>query len=232
MPADHFKTIYADHASMYEEFICHHDVEGNLLPAIEQIVKLDGLDVVEFGAGTGRVTALLAPKVKSIRAFDEAAGMIEVAKGRLSDVRNVSLGVAPNTKLPVPDHSADLTIEGWSFAHTRGWYSETWQDEIGRMLAEMRRITRRGGTVILIETQGTGFETPRAPTPELAEVYSLYENEYGFRFKWIRMDYTFESVDEAARLTGFFFGQALADKIRANGWSRVPECAGIWWKTM
>jgi len=34
------------------------------------------LDVVEFGAGTGRITRLLAPEVQSIRAFDASEHML------------------------------------------------------------------------------------------------------------------------------------------------------------
>ena len=27
---------------------------------------------------------------------------------------------------------------------------------------------------------------------------------------------------------GFFFGEAMVEEVRAHGWSRVPECTGVW----
>jgi ubiquinone/menaquinone biosynthesis C-methylase UbiE len=74
-----------------------------LLPAINRIVPLENLEVVEFGAGTVRLKLLLAPLVKSIRAFDEATAMLEVLNGRLAsgNVTNVEAGVADNRVMPV-----------------------------------------------------------------------------------------------------------------------------------
>jgi hypothetical protein len=35
-------------------------------------------------------------------------------------------------------------------------------------------------------------------------------------------------VDAAVARTEFFFGPELAEKIRANGWARLPEWTGVW----
>jgi ubiquinone/menaquinone biosynthesis C-methylase UbiE len=158
--------------------------------------------------------------------------MLAVAERRLAEanIANVTLAPAPNTSLPVEGDSADLTIEGWSFGHATGWYPDTWRDEIGTMLAEMSRITRPGGTLICIETQGTGFETPRAPSDILAEYYAWLEEQHGFSFSWIRMDYTFDSLEQSKQMMAFFFGDEMGKLVVKNDWLIVPECAGIWWK--
>jgi ubiquinone/menaquinone biosynthesis C-methylase UbiE len=231
---NHFKRIYAQQAEDYEAFIRFHDVEGNLLRALSDLHPLEGIEVVEFGAGTGRVTALLAPRVKTIRAFDESEAMLAIAERRLAEanITNATLAHAPNTALPVEDNSADLTIQGWSFGHAIGWYPDSWRDEIGKMLAEMARITRPGGTIINIETQGTGFETPRAPSEGLAAYYTMLEQEHGFEFTWIRTDYTFGSLEQAEKWMRFFFGDEMGEQVVRKNWLIVPECAGIWWKTL
>jgi ubiquinone/menaquinone biosynthesis C-methylase UbiE len=124
---NHFKQIYAQQAEGYDAIIRCHDVEGNLLPALTDLHPLEGSEVVEFGAGTGRVTALLAPRVRTIRAFDESEAMLAIAERRLAEanITNVTLAPAPNTGLPVEDNSADLTIQGWSFGHATGWYPDS-----------------------------------------------------------------------------------------------------------
>jgi len=74
------RDIYQFHPEQYDALVRAEDKDGNLLRAIRGIVRLAGADVVELGAGTGRVTALLAPAVGTIRAFDIAAPMVEVAR--------------------------------------------------------------------------------------------------------------------------------------------------------
>jgi hypothetical protein len=69
---------------------------------------------------------------------------------------------------------------------------------------------------------------PAPPSRELAEYYAWLEEEQGFTRDAIRTDYLFASVDEAAAVTGFFFGAGFAERVRAEGWTRVPECTGIW----
>jgi hypothetical protein len=39
-------------------------------------------------------------------------------------------------------------------------------------------------------------------------------------------------VPEAEELTRFFFGDELANRIKNEGLLIVPECTGIWWKTV
>ncbi|HEX2906369.1 MAG TPA: class I SAM-dependent methyltransferase [Phototrophicaceae bacterium] len=230
---DHFQQIYAHHADQYEALVAREDYQGNILAALQKIRPLAGLDVVEFGAGTGRLTGLLAPLVKSIRAFDASEHMLDIATDKLQtlNLNNWQTGVADNCYLPVANASADVAIEGWSFGHATGWYPETWKDEVGAALAEMQRVLRPGGTAILLETQTTGSETPQPPNAALADLYAWWEQEHGFSATWIRTDYRFESLEEAERLSRFFFGDDLAATVVQKNWVILPECTGLWWKT-
>jgi hypothetical protein len=85
--------------------------------------------------------------------------------------------------------------------------------------------------MIILETLGTGRESPEPPNEGLARYYNRLENEQGFSHSWIRTDYKFESVDEADKLTRFFFGDELADHILTEKITVLPECTGIWWKS-
>jgi len=84
--------------------------------------------------------------------------------------------------------------------------------------------------MIILETLGTGSETPAPPTPGLAAYYNWLEETRNFALKWIRTDYQFASVGEGEQLTRFFFGDAMADRIAKEGLLTLPECTGIWWK--
>ncbi len=229
---DHFKQIYTTQAAKYDAMVAREDYQGNLLPALESIRPLAGMDVVEFGAGTGRLTRLLAPLVNSIHAYDQSAHMLEIARPTLlaTGMTNWTLQVAENDNLPEPDNGADLAIEGWSFGHATGWNPAGWRDEIGQALSEMQRILKPRGTAIILETLGTGSETPQPPSPILAELYAWLENEQGFHHQWLRTDYQFASVNEADDLTRYFFGDELAERIVREQLVILPECTGIWWR--
>ena len=227
--SDHYAEIYAYHADEYERLISREDYTGNLLTALREIVPLEGLDVVDMGAGTGRLARLLAPFARSVRAFDTSAAMLAVARKHLESgqTRNWHVAVADHRALPVENHSADLVISGWSICYTVVW-EQDWQIELSKALAEMQRVVRPGGMLIIVETQGTGYETP--DPPENVKPYFAHLDTNGFASTWIRTDYRFASVKEARELTTFFFRGDVADKLISREPAILPECTGIWWK--
>jgi ubiquinone/menaquinone biosynthesis C-methylase UbiE len=231
---DHFKHIYANEAQRYDAMVGREDQRGNLFAVLNEIVTLDGNQrIVEFGAGTGRMTRLLLFQSAHIMALDMSPAMLAQAQESLSmtGMPNWSLAVGDNGRMPIASNSADIVIEGWSFAHAVGWYPDTWRTQIDAMLAEMQRIVRPGGTAILLETMGTGNRQPTPPNEGLAELYAYWQEQHGFAYRWTRTDYQFESLQEGDELTRFFFGDELADQFLAQKSLILPECTGIWWRT-
>ncbi|MFZ5818527.1 MAG: class I SAM-dependent methyltransferase [Chloroflexota bacterium] len=226
MPTE--KEVYEAHADQYERLIQCEDYQGNILREIEKVIALDDMDVVELGAGTGRLTRLLAPRVRSIKAFDASAHMLEVAEKSLRAMgsSNWATGVADHRRVPVGDSSADLVISGWSFCYLAVWGGSNWQLDLQAGLDEADRILRPGGMVILLETLGTGSETP-TPPGHLGGYYA-WLTEAGFERGWMRTDYRFESIEEAVELSTFFFGETMGQAVREKQRVILPECTGIW----
>lgn len=228
MPTE--KEVYEAHADQYERLIQREDYQGNILAAIVAYCPLEGLEVVELGAGTGRLTRLLAPHVKSIKAYDTSAHMLEVAEKSLHELglANYKTGVADHRQIPVPVSSADLVISGWSFCYLAVWGGEVWKSALEDGLREIERILRPGGMILIIESLGTGTERPRPP--EHLEAYFDWLAETGFERGWMRTDYRFESLEEAIELSTFFFGEEMGQEVREKNWGILPECTGVWWK--
>jgi ubiquinone/menaquinone biosynthesis C-methylase UbiE len=226
------RKIYQSEGDRYEALVSREDHQANIQKAIDEIITVDSLDILDLGAGTGRLTLLLAPRVKSIRAFDASAEMLRVCRERLvaSGLSNWQVAIADHRQLPVADHSVDLVISGWSVAYLVVWHAETWQVELGKWMDEMKRVLKPAGKIILFESLGTGNETP-IQLEHLKDYYPWLD-EAGFQSKWIRTDYRFETMEEAADLAGFFFGAEMADRIRADELVILPECTGVWWKSV
>ncbi len=264
------KDIYARQADLYDELVAREDYQHNLLAAINRVRPVAGLDVVELGAGTGRLTCMLAPVAKSVRAFDASPAMLAVAATKLmattvlpvattvlpvataavpvattavqvaaaktapggqpqgNRADNWQLRVADHQHLPVADGVADLALAGWSLCYAALDHPDRWRETLAQALGEMRRVLRPGGTCLIIETLGTGYETPHPP--DILKDYLAYLTAAGFQTDWIRTDYQFESLSEAERLTRFFFGDELAEQTVHEQWQILPECTGLWWK--
>lgn len=226
------RKIYQSEGDRYEALISREDYQRNIPRAIDEIINVSGLDVLDLGAGTGRLTLMLAPRVNTIRAFDASGEMLRVCRERLltATLSNWQVDVADHRQLPIPGHSADLVVSGWSVAYLVVWHPETYRDELAKWMDEMKRVLRSGGQIILFESLGTGNATP-IQLEHLKDYYPWLD-EVGFQKKWIRTDYQFDSVDEAAELAGFFFGEEMADGIRKKQSTILPECTGVWWKSV
>lgn len=226
---NHFE-IYQSEAEKYDLMVSREDYEGNLLPALQNIAPLDGLIVAEFGAGTGRLTRQLAPVVKHIYAYDQSQHMLDVAKRKLtqSGFANWQTAVADHRQVDLDDNTADLAISAWSICYLVQRNDNSWQTEVPKALAEMKRVLRPGGTTIILETMGDG-ENPSPP--EHLIPYFRYLESQGFQHTTIRTDCLFKNLEEAEAVLRFFSNDAKIDEkiqVTAHG-AILPEHTGIWW---
>ncbi len=228
---DH-KLTYQQQAEQYDLLVSREDHKGNLLPAIQKCCKLEGRTVVDLGAGTGRISRLIAPIVKDLFVFDLSAEMLKVARNNLikDGWKDYFTAAADHRNLPIAERSVDVVIAGWSFCYLADWYPETWRSELDKGLTELERILKKTGEILIIETEGTGFKTPHPP-PQL-EAYFVYLSDKGFFRSWVRTDYRFFTMEEAIRTSRFFFGEELAKEVEQKQWLILPECTGLWFRSV
>jgi len=228
---DH-KNTYRSEADKYELLISREDYQGNLIREIERIRVLDGLDIVDLGAGTGRLSVLLAPRAASLIALDIAPRMLQLANKKLMNLglNNYVAAAGDHRALPLSNQIADLVVSGWSICYLADWFPASWKAELDEAFLEIERIVRPGGFILLIETQGTGYSSPHPP-PHLRD-YFEYLNRSGFTFTWIRTDYQFANLNEAVSMTDYFFGEDLAKIAAEKEWVILPECTGLWVKSL
>jgi ubiquinone/menaquinone biosynthesis C-methylase UbiE len=227
---EHFHYIYNFCTADYHRMIAAEDVDGNLLSTLKNVAPFHGKRVLDLGTGTGRIPLLLGKQAAHVVGLDLSYAMLrqnqaerEQAGGSWSLIRG------DMRRLPVATGWAEICCAGWSIGHFRGWFSKDWHNQVSSVLNEMQRVTRIGGCLLIIETLGTGCLKP-SPPPLLSEYYLWLEQERGFSRLAISTDYQFSTVEEAVRYTEFFFGPELAKNILQEGWSRLPEWTGVWWK--
>jgi ubiquinone/menaquinone biosynthesis C-methylase UbiE len=225
------KEIYGQHAAEYEALISREDYQGNILRSLEAIVSPAGLDILDLGAGTGRLASLLSPSAHSMLAFDVSPHMLTVARDKLRaagrDLRYIT-AAADHRRLPLAPAAADLMVAGWSVSYVATWHPDTRRAELESWLTESQRVLRSGGHIVLFESLGTGNELPQR-LPHLLDFYDWLDDA-GFQSTWIRTDYRFDTPALADELVGFFFGDEIREKIRRGPVTTLPECTGVWWR--
>jgi SAM-dependent methyltransferase len=226
---DHFVRIYNDEAAAYHELIAAEDADHNLLPALQSLAPLAGARQRDLGSGSGRNPLLLRGLGCEIVAAELHRGMLVEQKRQQRLVNgDWALVQADGRSLPLQAGWADIVIAGWAFGHFTGWYPDDWRQHAARAVAEMQRAAKPSGSLIILETLGTGALQPAPPNDALASYYAWLEGEHGFVRTTVATDYDFGGVERAAKLCGFFFGAEMAERVRVNGWSRVPEWTGVW----
>jgi arsenite methyltransferase len=104
--------------------------------------------VVDVGAGSGVITAEIARRVAPggrVFAVDPSAGLLEAARAHTREAgigHLVDCRVADGRDLPFGLSAFDAAFCHWVLLHVDG---------ADRAIAEMRRVTRRGGRVLAVE---------------------------------------------------------------------------------
>ena len=98
--------------------------------------------VADLGCGTGQVTEALAPFVARVIAVDGSAAMLQAAKKRLRAAGNVDLRRGELEALPIDNASVDAAALMLVLHHV---------PDPARALAEVARVLKPGGAVILVD---------------------------------------------------------------------------------
>lgn len=98
--------------------------------------------VGDLGCGTGQMAGALAPFVRHVIAVDGSAAMLQAAKKRLQRFDNVELRRGELEALPIDDVRLDAAMLVLVLHHL---------PEPDRALAEVSRVLRPGGRVIIVD---------------------------------------------------------------------------------
>lgn len=224
------ELVYQTKPEDYDRLINAEDAQNTLRDDLLNTIDFKDKICADIGAGTGRLSRWVAPYAKFIHLSDAAAPMLTVAQDTLNQLGfadKIHVTTADARQLPLDDQQVDIAMAGWVYGHFRYWMFDGWEDVLDKALAEMARVTKPGGDLIIIETMGTGVEQPQSSP---LDVYYDHLRAHGFTSRWLRTDYAFETIEEAVDTMSMFFGEAFADTIRKNNWTHIPECTAVFLK--
>ena len=221
--------IYQSNSFEYDELVSHEDHEKNLPAYLEEALDFRGRTVVEFGCGTGRLTAIFADNAEKIFCFDGSNHMLGKAKVNLSKwAGKIEYGICDNLAIDRAGVRGDIVLQGWSFGHTVMANSGKVDEVTDQLVKDCLSCLNPGGSVIFIESLGTNTEKAAPPTDVHAAFLSRLEEVHGFTRTVIETDYRFESESEARRIMGFFFGEEMGRNLHFAEGAVVREYTGAW----
>ncbi len=98
--------------------------------------------VADFGCGTATLTAQLARHVRQAVGLDNSPEMLDTARAHTAGLSNLSFRECELESTPLPDASVDASLCVLVL---------TYLDDPSAVLREMRRVTRPGGPVVVID---------------------------------------------------------------------------------
>ncbi|MCA5892615.1 class I SAM-dependent methyltransferase [Isoptericola sp. NEAU-Y5] len=146
----------------YRHWAPRYDGPNGFWGTEEPLVRplMEGLPrgvAVDAACGTGRHTAWLVGQGHEVLAFDTSPDMLEIARAK---VPGAHFAEADLRDLPLADASADLVLVTLALSHVR---------DLGPVFAELARVLRPGGHLVVSDTRGFYVGSPLYPLVEGAD---------------------------------------------------------------
>lgn len=177
--------------------------------------------VLDVGAGTGKLTRLLAPLAARVVAVEPDAEMAAIARAHLGHHRHVDIDVRAFEAFEAPDGSFDLLTVGqawhWLDPDTRaqraarllrpgGWLALLWNNpaiDDASLQAEIDAAYQRHAPELRGESKGTPIQTAERTAQEEIRQSPLLSESETLHLPWTHRYTTAEHADLLATMSAY-----------------------------
>jgi ArsR family transcriptional regulator len=126
------------------------------------------MDIVDFGAGEGTLSMLLAQRAKSVIALDNSPKMVEYGTRIALEhgINNLEYRCGDMEAAPIQNESADLALFHQTLHHAM---------HPDRALGEAKRVLRPGGKIVIVDLARHNFEAAREMYGDERQGFALAE---------------------------------------------------------
>jgi SAM-dependent methyltransferase len=192
----------------------------------ERLGPLHGLRVIDVACGTGRWMSAALSEGANITGIDLCEEML-VAAARKPALKG-RLALAQADRLPVADGSADLVLCSFAMSYF---------PSASRAMAEMARVTRRGGRVVVADLHPGANEAGWKRAFRSGDsVYEIEHHSHSAAYlnaaaEQAALDQTWQTDDHFGAPERGIFQKAGKDSVFAQA-SSIPALCVICWKKL
>jgi SAM-dependent methyltransferase len=194
-----WELLYRLEPDLYDQLVSAE----RLHPGVVRWLPHDLDRIIEVAAGTGRLTLELVGRAREVVAIEPSGPLREILFGKLARAehgRRAQVKHGFFDDLPVADACCDLVVACSALTPAPGHGGEAG-------LAEMERVCRKGGRVVIVWPNEVPWLTARG--------YRYVSFDAG------EMSVEFASHEQAVQLTEIFY-PGVAAAVRRGGWRRIP----------
>jgi len=208
------KEYWDSRAENYDTLFERSPIRFQIMEEIANKTPSSVLNVLDLGAGTGKLTERLLGKYPgaAFTLVDISAKMLECARYRFRNVHNIKFQETTFDELLISDSSIDLVVSAFALHHVN-------DDEKLEAAHEIFRVLRPDGRVIIADEMICNFDLtddPAALGQRMIEIFYPFEDSEFYKK-------TFSSVKEypstPERLEGIF--------VNAGFIANVEQCNDI-----
>ncbi len=155
--------------------------------------------VLDVGAGDGYTAERLNGDGRIVVAMEPDPGMVAAERSLIW-----ASGVAQD--VPFHDDSFDAAYSTWAF-----FLSGTSPEVLAAGLAEVQRVVRTGGLIVVIDNAGGDEFTSLTDRPLSGD--PSWWVDRGFEHRTLRTSFRFDSLEEARELLEYYFGEGVREKV-------------------
>ena len=172
------------------------DRRGLVIATLKAILPGRGT-ILDIGAGNGHTASLLTTEQRAVVATEPASGMIDTN----SDIPWVQ---AIAQQLPFSTDSFDGAYATWAY------FFPAFID-ISDGLAEIRRVTRPGSPIVIVDNAGDDAFTAMAGE-DIETDLDFWSGE-GFSIEILESSFDFETIEDAGSLLRLYFGEQAVPNL-------------------
>lgn len=189
-----FIPLFENWANSYDDTVVGRDLQykevfRNYDAILDDVVSRSGNKVLEFGVGTGNLTAKLLAAGKGVTGVEPSKAMREIAEAKLPE--NGVIVDGDFLDFPVPPFSPDTIVSSYAFHHLTNEEKRETVKRYGKMLGKHGKIVfadtvfkdREAFSAAVKKAKEKGFlqlaedlETEHYPT--LSEMETIFTSEH------------------------------------------------------
>jgi len=224
--------FYSRFPELYDRFSHYEDSDNTIFSFIKNEFDLKDKTILDLGAGTGRFSLLFSQLAKKVYAVEPSLEMLKIleSKVRVRGIENIYPINKGVENLELVDDSIDIIFSSWVLSGIYNWRVDVSGRELNArkkkiesIMIDLEKLLKRQGLIVVVETAPGQYGGELQPVimgsakDFSGDFTGWFAKRFDFRMMEKETIFDFRSVNEAAEIFGFVYGEKAKKHILEKG---------------